>query len=237
MILADPTLPPLNEAQSLKLRQLTLLSLPTTPMPTTYDNLMKELSITSIPELETLITSAIYSSLLTARLSPASTPPTIHISSVAPLRDLRPASLPEMLKILQTWESRCASIVSELEQQIAAIKTDATTRRAKDMARQEIVDHAVLNVEGGGIGPAKGQQGGGKARDTETRKGKGVTSGNKRDLQEQQGSDGYGEDDGEDGGVGVGVAKMEVDEGGGAATMGKNEGPLRAPKRVFGKKG
>lgn len=198
---------------------------------------MKELALSSAPELEAVITSAIYSFLLTARLSPATNPPMVHVTSVAPLRDLRPASLSEMLKIIQTWESRCSSVISELEQQITAIKTEAAAQRIKDSARQEIVDQAVLNVDGGAIRPGHGSKGhtlrsGGDI----DRRGKGVASGSKRDLQEQQGSDGYGEEDGEDGGVGIGVAKMEVDEGSGAA-MGKSEGPTRASKRFFGKKG
>lgn len=198
---------------------------------------MQELSISTVPELETLITSAIYSSLLTARLSPATNPPMVHVTFVAPLRDLRPASLSEMLSIIQTWESRCTSVISEIEQQITTIKTEAATRKAKENSRQEIIDQAVLNVDGVPNRPGQGGKGHGlRGGNDADRKVKGVASGSKRDLQEQQGSDGYGDDDGEDGGVGVGVAKMEVDEGGGTA-MGKSEGSARASKRFFGKKG
>lgn len=71
----------------------------------------------------------------------------------------------------------------------------------------------------------------------ENKKGKGT--GSKRDLDEQQedeeviqwrqqGSE-------EDGGVGVGLAKMEVDEGAGLPAKGGDGG--RTAKRVLGKKG
>lgn len=88
-----------------------------------------------------------YSGLLTARLSPASAVPTVYITSVAPLRDLRPQSLPALLQILQTWESRCTSVVSDLEAQIAAIKATAYQRSTKEKKRQELVDTLVLSSD------------------------------------------------------------------------------------------
>ena len=118
----------------MKLRQLSLLTLaspfspPSTQNSLTYDSFLTSLSLSSPAELESLITQSIYSGLLTARLSPTSTPPTVYITSVASLRDLRPRSLPALLQILQTWESRCTSVVSDLETQIVAIRTAAQQR-------------------------------------------------------------------------------------------------------------
>ncbi|KAJ5138546.1 uncharacterized protein N7515_003394 [Penicillium bovifimosum] len=72
---ATPSLPTLNTEQTLKLRLLSLLTLSTTIKPLTYNALMTALSTPTKAELESLVTTAIYASLITARLSPASNPP------------------------------------------------------------------------------------------------------------------------------------------------------------------
>ncbi|ERF75346.1 hypothetical protein EPUS_00139 [Endocarpon pusillum Z07020] len=255
-----PNLPTLTPQQQHKLTLLTLLSLASEPHPLTYDYLTTTLYLDSAAALEALITEAIYSGLITARLSPTSSPPIVHITSVAPLRDLRPNSLPEILKVLQVWESRCSSVVGDIEAQIAGIRNNAAKRKAREMRRQEVVDTAVLsndgtgdvgNAAGGGAGAGTGVGSGatgGAGRMTrssimrggsgdENRKSKGT--GNKRDLDEQQEDEEvsqWGQQTSEeDGGVGVGLAKMEVDEG--AGSMGKSGDGSRTAKRVLGKKG
>ncbi|KAF7510090.1 hypothetical protein GJ744_007194 [Endocarpon pusillum] len=255
-----PNLPTLTPQQQHKLTLLTLLSLASEPHPLTYDYLTTALLLDSAAALEALITEAIYSGLITARLSPTSSPPTVHITSVAPLRDLRPNSLPEILKVLQVWESRCSSVVGDIEAQIAGIRNNAAKRKAREMKRQEVVDTAVLsndgtgdvgNAAGGGAGVGTGVVSGatgGAGRMTrssvmrggsgdENRKSKGT--GNKRDLDEQQEDEEVSQwvrqASDEDGGVGVGLAKMEVDEG--AGSMGKSGDGSRTAKRVLGKKG
>ncbi|EXJ87429.1 hypothetical protein A1O3_04389 [Capronia epimyces CBS 606.96] len=149
-----PGLPELDEPQTLKLRQLSLLTLAspfapgnntTTTNALTYPSLLQSLGLPDAASLESLVTQSTYSGLLTARLSPTSNPPVVNITSVAPLRDLRPQSLPALLQILQTWESRCTSVVSELEAQISAIRHTATQRNATQQKRQEVVDAAVLS--------------------------------------------------------------------------------------------
>ena len=111
----------------------------------TYDSLLTSLSLPNAASLESLVTQSIYSGLLIARLSPTSTPPVVNITSVAPLRDLRPQSLPALLQILQTWESRCTTMVHDLEAQITAIRSTATERASKARRRQDVVDAAVLS--------------------------------------------------------------------------------------------
>lgn len=174
----------------------------------------------------------------------------MRITSVAPLRDLVPNSLAETLKVLQVWENRCSSVVSDIEAQIVAITSSAAKRKARERRRQEVVDNAVLNTDASGeTNAGGGGLAGGGARTTrsgavrggslgeENRKGKGI--GNKRDLDEQQEDEEttqwapHGGE--EDGGVGVGLAKMEVDEGPGLA--GKSGDGARTVKRAVGKKG
>lgn len=149
-----PNLPGLNEAQTHKLKQLSLLTLasPFADINSTADNvsytsLIESLSLPSAAALESLVTSCIYADLLTARLSPASTTPAVHIHSVAPLRDLRPQSLPAILQILSTWSARCDSVVSDLDNYIASIRDSARERASVSQKRQDVVDVAVLSKD------------------------------------------------------------------------------------------
>ncbi|KAL2820198.1 hypothetical protein BDW59DRAFT_150868 [Aspergillus cavernicola] len=135
-----PDLPSLNEEQARKLRLLSLLSLAATIKPITYEILIKLLSLSAPSDLETLVTAAIYASLITARLSPATTPPTVNVTSVAPLRDVEPTSLPTMISTLTAWESRCGSVINDIEAEIAKIRADSAQRRTKEHARVVVIE-------------------------------------------------------------------------------------------------
>ncbi|KIX94766.1 uncharacterized protein Z520_09456 [Fonsecaea multimorphosa CBS 102226] len=241
---ADPSLPPLDEAQTFKLRQLSLLSLASPFAPTsnnnttanalTYPALLASLLLSTPQELESLITQSIYSGLLTARLSPTSTPPTVHIMSVAPLRDLRPHSLPVLLQILQTWESRCVSVVSDLEAQIAAVRATAQQRAIQERSRQSEVDSLVLRDDRQQASSENGFNG-------RAVRGAGFGAGqrppSKRDLDQQMEGEGDDvEDDYEEG-------RMDLDEGisdsaggfAGFGSRGGGSGGSRGAKRNRGR--
>jgi len=214
-----PNLAPLTDAQTTKLRQLTLLSLASTPTPLTYANLLSAFSLASASSLESLITSAIYANLLTARLSPTSTPPTVHITSVAPLRDLRPLSLPSLLSVLSVWNERCDDVIASLSTQIDTIKADAARRKAVAKKQQDIIDAAVLATNTNPNDPLSGDAGSGRPI-MRPQSGKAAMGGNhlKRDLEEQQEDDGY-DDFIEDvsggdelGNVNTGGGGMDLDE-------------------------
>ncbi|KAJ5125529.1 hypothetical protein N7526_007706 [Penicillium atrosanguineum] len=171
---ATPNLPKLSIEQTLKLRLLSLLSLSATVKPLTYQSLMTALSLSSTAELESLVTTAIYASLISARLSPATTPPTVNVTSVAPLRDVRPQSLPKM----ENAEKRHAK---EREYQIQL--EDATKQR------QEAFD--VSNAGARSRPGAWGRRGGPRL---------GTGMGNKREADDIDHDDGYFEaGDGESG--------------------------------------
>lgn len=80
-------------------------------------------------ELEDLVISAIYAGLIEGTLDPYNQ--VVRVSSISPLRDLPPDSIPAMLSTLSEWSERCTSTLAHLEEQIAAIKTEAA-RRAKE---------------------------------------------------------------------------------------------------------
>lgn len=62
----------------------------------------------------------------------------VLLSSVSPLRDVAPNSLPSLITTLNTWSSRCTTTLSELELQIAQIRAVAKNRarEEKDWAAQ-----------------------------------------------------------------------------------------------------
>ncbi|RVX69606.1 hypothetical protein B0A52_06670 [Exophiala mesophila] len=220
---ATSNLPPLDAAQTYKLRQLTLLTLASPFAPVndtnathhlTYASLMSSLSLSSPSELESLVTQSIYSGLLTARLSPTSYPPVVRVTSVAALRDLRPQSLPALLQILETWESRCVSQVADLQSQLETIRMIASRRTTLQNRRQAEIDTAVLSDKVDGAAEKAVRQ----LRNLTT--GQGQRSGNKRDLDQQLEGDDEAASD-EDG-------RMDLDEGvsdvGGGSTVGVRGG-------------
>ncbi|KAL6236199.1 CSN complex subunit 7 [Aspergillus navahoensis] len=237
-----PNLPPLSEEQARKLRLLTLLSLASTIKPLTYEALMTSLSLSAPSELESLVTRAIYSSLITARLSPATNPPTVNVTSVAPLRDVKPTSLPVMISTLTAWESRCGSVISDIEAEIAKIRADSAQRRQNEHARAVAIEKTLekWNTDDGEQGqgglPGQGQgQGslgskkmGWKPRDLGAAiRERGFFGGgsNKREFDD----DGYFDEGSND--FDLHGSGMDIDEGAGTRSSG-----ARHSKRFLGKK-
>ncbi|KAL7945131.1 hypothetical protein V8C42DRAFT_324660 [Trichoderma barbatum] len=150
---ATPDLPTLNDTQILKLRQLSLLSLAGDRSSLSYDALQKALGLSSVRELEDLVITAIYAGLLHATLDPARQ--TIQVSSIAPLRDLAPGTIPDMISALQNWAGRCQSTLGDLEEQIRSIREAAITRekekRASDKKLQGLMDSLGELDKAGGI--------------------------------------------------------------------------------------
>ncbi|PVH76376.1 hypothetical protein DL98DRAFT_517967 [Cadophora sp. DSE1049] len=123
-------LPPLNAAQTLKLRQLSFLTLAKNQADLSYKKLLESLGLETPRELEDLVISAIYAGLVSATLDPYHQ--VVAVSSVSPLRDLQPNSIPAMLNTLNEWSTRCVSTLADLEKQIAGIKAEALKRHREE---------------------------------------------------------------------------------------------------------
>ncbi|TVY39796.1 COP9 signalosome complex subunit 7a [Lachnellula subtilissima] len=194
--ISTPNLPPLNTAQTLKLRQLSFLTLARRPEELSYTNLIAELGLDGPRELEDVVISAIYAGLIQATLDPYNS--LISISSVAPLRDLTPSSTPSMLLTLSAWSSRCSTSLSDLEAQIAQIKTEAKRRQKEEAEWNKEVEKLVESGGGGGGGGGKG------AKSDETGGGGGFFGGLGKKLggsrRDDEDVDMEGDGDGEKGG-------------------------------------
>ncbi|KAI1131247.1 PCI domain-containing protein [Nemania abortiva] len=129
---STPNLPPLNDTQALKLRQLSLLTLAKGPHNLSYNALQQSLGLNNDRAVEDLVISAVYAGLIDAQLDPYYD--AVHITSVSPLRDLAPGSIPSMLNSLRVWSGRCTSTLEDLEAQIASIKAAAAKRHSDKKA-------------------------------------------------------------------------------------------------------
>lgn len=99
--------------------------------------------------------SAIYAGLVSGTLDPFHK--VVCLSSVAPLRDLPPDSIPSMLNTLNAWSARCVSTLAELEKQIETVKAEAQERHEAGIREREELDQAtsvdkVNDRKGGGKG-------------------------------------------------------------------------------------
>lgn len=132
----------MNDTQTLKLRQLSLLSLASDRSSLSYDALQRALGLSSPREVEDLVITAIYAGLLHATLDPARQ--AVSVTSVAPLRDLAPGTIPDMIGALQNWAGRSQSTLGDLEEQIKSFRDAATVRerekRASDKKLQSLVE-------------------------------------------------------------------------------------------------
>lgn len=109
--------------------------------------------------------SAVYAGVLTARLNPARQE--VQVSSVAPLRDVPPPTIPSLVSVLQQWSARCDATLAELERNMASIRADAAValerKREADSFIEAAVEAEEMESSGAGAGGsgASGGNGGG----------------------------------------------------------------------------
>ncbi|KAL9098680.1 MAG: hypothetical protein Q9163_005702, partial [Psora crenata] len=148
-ISATPNLPEISNPQALKLRQLSLLSLSSTPHLLTYRHLQQALSLPSSRALEDLVISTIYAGLLTAKLDTLAQ--RVEVSSVASLRDLKPGMIREMVSILEEWDIRCVNVLAELEGQVEDVRRKALKERRREAANEKARAKAMGGKDKGNV--------------------------------------------------------------------------------------
>jgi COP9 signalosome complex subunit 7 len=144
-LIATEGLPKLSPAQEQKLRLLSLLPIARQQSNLSYKSLQSALSLDSPQALESLITTAIYTNLITGTIDPANL--VINITSVAPLRDLAPGSVPSLAAALTQWSSQCTSMLAELESEVNKIKREAKLKGVRNDRVQELVEEKTQQAE------------------------------------------------------------------------------------------
>ncbi|KAF2430180.1 hypothetical protein EJ08DRAFT_612942 [Tothia fuscella] len=142
---STPNLPELSEQQQEKLRLLSLLPLARSQANLTYNGLRTALSLPNAKSLEKLVTKAIYSGLVTGTLDPHHQ--VVNITSVAPLRDLSPGSIPALAQSLTTWSSQCTATLASLQSQINAVKQKAILDGQQKDRVQVLIDEKVAAAD------------------------------------------------------------------------------------------
>ncbi|KAG6009152.1 hypothetical protein E4U21_003221 [Claviceps maximensis] len=138
------SLPALNEAQVLKLRQLSVLSLARDRKNLSYHVLQNELGLSSAREVEELVITAIYAGLVQGTLDPDKK--LVQITSLAPLRDLEPACIPQMIVALDDWSDKCTSTLGDLEAQIQSIRAAALKRENEKNASDMVIQTLLVDA-------------------------------------------------------------------------------------------
>lgn len=147
---AQENLPKLSPQQQQKLKLLTLLPLSRSHSTLTYSHLVSALELPSTRALEELITTAIYSGLINATLDPARS--LVSVTSIAPLRDLAPGSLPVLQSTLQAWSQRCDSALADLTAQVERVKKEALEREKMKRKKERALEAVMQTSEEKGTG-------------------------------------------------------------------------------------
>lgn len=178
--LSTPDLPPLNVVQTLKLRQLSLLTLSRSKSALTYPSLLSHLHLGNARELEDVVISAVYAGLLVAKLNPARQE--VQVSSVAPLRDVPPQTVAGIVATLAAWSARCDATLAELEGTVGRLRADAARELELRREDERVVAAAVAAAEGAEGGPNSAKStdsgaGGGGTRSARQRRAHGGAAG------------------------------------------------------------
>jgi COP9 signalosome complex subunit 7 len=155
-------LPALSDAQALKLRQLSLLTLARDRANLSYAALQQHLGLGSARELEDLVITAIYAGLVNATLDPARQ--AVQVASVAPLRDLAPGAVPDLVAALRLWSAKCSDTLADLDARTARIRAAAAVREREKRAADEKLQAAMAEIE------KKAKTSGGHSHDAMTRR-------------------------------------------------------------------
>ncbi|KIJ21357.1 hypothetical protein PAXINDRAFT_164882 [Paxillus involutus ATCC 200175] len=129
------SLPSLNQAQTTKLRYLTIVTLAAERRILPYSLLLQELQVESIRELEDLIIDAIYLDILRGKLDQKEQQLEIEYTMG---RDLEPEKLESVLAALHNWATTTASVLAELDQKLAEAATHNTMVHAENEEHERI---------------------------------------------------------------------------------------------------
>ena len=118
---------------------------------------------------------------MTATLDPAHS--RVTVTSISPLRDLAPGSVPALQSTLAIWSTRCDAALADLEAQVEKVKSDAVQREKMRRKKERAIEVQTSDEKGAGKrGPEmRGGFGDDDAMDIDQEGGSGrVTRGAKR---------------------------------------------------------
>ncbi|KAJ7474128.1 hypothetical protein FB451DRAFT_1133510 [Mycena latifolia] len=119
--------PPLNAAQTTKLKHLSIVSLAAERRILPYTVLLRALDMPTVRELEDLIIDAIYLDILRGKLDQKQAQLEVEYTMG---RDLAPGAVDAVLAALRAWADTTASVLQTLDAKLADVAAMGVARRA-----------------------------------------------------------------------------------------------------------
>nr|GAT60461.1 predicted protein [Mycena chlorophos] len=135
--------PPLNNAQTIKLKHLSIVSLASERRILPYSDLLSALDMPTVRELEDLIIDAIYLDVLRGRLDQKQSQLEVEYTMG---RDLAPGAVDALLSALKDWATTTASVLQTLDDKLARIAKDTATRKKERADHQEVLEATLREV-------------------------------------------------------------------------------------------
>ncbi|KAF9003516.1 hypothetical protein BDZ89DRAFT_1080914 [Hymenopellis radicata] len=133
-------LPPLNNAQTIKLKHLSIVSMAAEKRILPYSELLSALDMPTVRELEDLIIDAIYLDMLRGKLDQKEGQFEVEYTMG---RDLEPGKIESVLAALKDWAATTSAVLATLDKKIADVSKSAATNK-KMAERHEQHVQAVL---------------------------------------------------------------------------------------------
>ncbi|TFK71684.1 hypothetical protein BDN72DRAFT_837235 [Pluteus cervinus] len=136
-------LPPLNQAQTIKLKHLSIVSLASERRILPYSELLRELDMPNVRELEDLIIDAIYLDILRGKLDQKEGQLEVEYTMG---RDLEPGKLEAVLAALNDWAATTSEVLNTLDTKIGSIATDTAVRKQAQQEHEKILQSNLKEV-------------------------------------------------------------------------------------------
>ncbi|KAG6864952.1 hypothetical protein C0991_006139 [Blastosporella zonata] len=136
-------LPPLNQAQTIKLKHLSIVSLAVSRRILPYADLLKALDMPTIRELEDLIIDAIYLDILRGKLDQKEQQLEVEYTMG---RDLEPGKLEDLLAALQNWAETTSSVLATLDAKIQQISKVTEATKKADLEYEKVLQANLKEV-------------------------------------------------------------------------------------------
>ncbi|KAJ3832518.1 hypothetical protein F5878DRAFT_570651 [Lentinula raphanica] len=136
-------LPALNQAQSIKLTHLSIVSMATERRILPYPLLMSSLAMSTIRDLEDLIIDAIYLDILRGKLDQKECQLEVEYTMG---RDLEPGKVEAMLNALKDWASTTSAVLSTLDSQLASLSSQTASNKERREEYEVRVQHLMKEI-------------------------------------------------------------------------------------------
>ncbi|KAF7303581.1 PCI domain-containing protein [Mycena indigotica] len=163
--------PPLNTAQTIKLKHLSIVSLASERRILPYSDLLRALDMPTIRELEDLIIDAIYLDVLRGRLDQKQSQLEVEYTMG---RDLAPGAVDSILAALNNWANTTSAVLQTLDDKLMRIAQQTAERKEERAKHQETLEGILREVlkekhaRRGALGAATSNMGyGGDAMDVD----------------------------------------------------------------------